>query len=173
MSFLDFTNRLLGVIKFVAEMAFDVMSPEGAVVQGRLTHQTPSLPGRGRQVKMATAPQAKPADLREGVINALTVVREGFDETARTLTEAATSDHARMGGVTGAVGGVLRQVPSTLMRPVIIGTAATVNVLEGVQSHVAPDIRREEMEKWRSKRSSSRGADGDDVSDMDEDPSAQ
>ena len=181
MSFLDFTNRLLGVIKFVAEMAFDVMSPEGAVVQGRLAHQTPSLPPgrRGRQIKMAaTAPQAKPADLREGVINALAVVREGLDETARTLTEAATSEHARTGGVTGAVGGVLRQVPATLMRPVIIGTAATVNVLEGVQSHVAPDIRREEMEKWRSKRSSSRGgADGDGVGgvgDIDEeDPNAQ
>ena len=151
MSFLDFTNRLLGVIKFVAEMAFDVMSPEGVVVQGRLTHHPPMPRGGGRQIKLATAaPQAKPADLREGVINALTVVREGFDETARTLTEAATSDHARAGGLTGAVGGVLRQVPSTMMRPVIIGTAATVNVLEGVQSHVAPEIRREEMEKWRS-----------------------
>ena len=39
-----------------------------------------------------------------------------------------------------------------MMRPVIIGTAATVNVLEGVQSHVAPEIRREEMDKWRSSR---------------------
>ena len=154
MSFLDFTNRLLGVIKFVAEMAFDVMSPEGAVVQGRLTHQAGLPPRGGRHIKMAAtaAPQAKPADLREGVINAMTVVREGFDETARTLTEAATSDHARAGGLTGAVGGVLRQVPSTMMRPVIIGTAATVNVLEGVQSHVAPEIRREEMDKWRSSR---------------------
>ena len=161
MSFLDFTNRLLGVIKFVAEMAFDVMSPEGMVVQGRLTHQ--SVPRGGRQIKMATAPQAKPADLREGVINALTVVREGFDETARTLTEAATSDHARAGGLTGAVGGVLRQVPSTMMRPVIIGTAATVNVLEGVQSHVAPEIRREEMDKWRSSRRSPQTGHGQDV----------
>jgi autophagy-related protein 2 len=78
---------------------------------------------------------------REGVFNALAVVREGFDETARTLTEAATSEHARRGGLTGAVGGVLRQVPSTMMRPVIIGTTATVNLLEGVQSQVAPDIR--------------------------------
>ena len=168
MSFLDFTNRLLGVIKFVAEMAFDVMSPEGIVVQGRLTHQ--SLPHGGRQIKMATAgPQAKPADLREGVINALAVVREGFDETARTLTEAATSDHARSGGLTGAVGGVLRQVPSTMMRPVIIGTAATVNVLEGVQSHVAPEIRREEMDKWRSSKRGPQMGRGQDDND-DEDP---
>jgi autophagy-related protein 2 len=33
MSLLDFTNRVLGVIKFAAELAFDIMSPEGTVVQ--------------------------------------------------------------------------------------------------------------------------------------------
>ena len=38
MSLLDFTNKLLGVIKFAAEMAFDIMSPEAAVVQGKLPH---------------------------------------------------------------------------------------------------------------------------------------
>ena len=38
MSLLDFTNKLLGVIKFAAEMAFDIMSPEATVVQGKLPH---------------------------------------------------------------------------------------------------------------------------------------
>ena len=42
MSLLDFTNKLLGVIKFAAEMAFDIMSPEAAVVQGKLPH--PNIP---------------------------------------------------------------------------------------------------------------------------------
>ena len=149
MSFLDFTNHLLGVIKFMAEMAFDIMSPEGVVVQGQLPHPSVRRSGVYRHQGKALASPNKPADLREGVFNALAVVREGFDETARTLTEAATSEHARRGGLTGAVGGVLRQVPSTMMRPVIIGTTATVNVLEGVQSQVAPEIRREEEEKWR------------------------
>lgn len=41
------------------------------------------------------------------------------------------------------------QVPSTLVKPVIVTAEATANVLEGVQSQVAPDVRREEEEKWR------------------------
>lgn len=140
MSFLDFTNKMLGVIKFAAELAFDIMSPEGTVVQGKLPH--PSF--QRRQISNVN----KPSDIREGVFNALAVVREGIDETARTLAEVASAEHARK-GLGGAVGGVLRQVPSTLMRPVILATAATTNVLEGVQSQVAPDIRKEEEEKWR------------------------
>lgn len=140
MSVLDMTNKLLGLIKFAAEMAFDIMSPEGSVIQGKISH--PGFPRRN------VAHLSRPADFREGMINALTVVREGFDETARALSEAAINEHRRR-GLGGAVGGVLRQMPSTIMRPVIMATAATSNVLEGVQSQVAPDIRREEEEKWR------------------------
>ncbi|TRY61083.1 hypothetical protein TCAL_14969 [Tigriopus californicus] len=140
MSVLDMTNKLLGLIKFAAEMAFDIMSPEGSVIQGKISH--PGFPRRN------VAHLSRPADFREGMINALTVVREGFDETARALSEVAISEHRRR-GLGGAVGGVLRQMPSTIMRPVIMATAATSNVLEGVQSQVAPDIRREEEEKWR------------------------
>merc|ERR1711997_1292547 len=44
MSFLDFTNRVLGVIKFAAEMAFEVMSPEGCVIQGKLPYHASSDP---------------------------------------------------------------------------------------------------------------------------------
>jgi len=58
------------------------------------------------------------------------------------------TEHARR-GLTGAVGGILRQVPSNLVRPVILATTATSNVLEGVKCHVAPDSRREEEEKWK------------------------
>ena len=36
--FLDVTNKLLTVIKFAAELAFDVMSPDGCVVQGKLPY---------------------------------------------------------------------------------------------------------------------------------------
>ena len=38
LSFLDVTNKLLTVIKFAAELAFDVMSPDGCVVQGKLPY---------------------------------------------------------------------------------------------------------------------------------------
>ena len=78
MSLLDITNRFLGVIKFAAELAFDIMSPEGAVVQGKLAH-----PAVGR--RRAGGPLRRPTDMREGMFNAFAIVQEGFDETARSL----------------------------------------------------------------------------------------
>jgi autophagy-related protein 2 len=69
MSLLDFTNKLLGVIKFAAELAFDIMSPEGSVVQGKLPH--PSVSRRRRQ----NGALRRPNDVREGVFNALAIVQ--------------------------------------------------------------------------------------------------
>ena len=61
---------------------------------------------------------------------------QGLDETARSLADAATKEHARR-GISGAVGGILREMPSTLLfRPVIVATAATTNMLEGVKNQV-------------------------------------
>ena len=52
-------------------------------------------------------------------------------------------------GVTGAVGGVLRQIPPTVLQPVIIATHATANVLGGMRNQLRPDRRREDEEKWK------------------------
>ena len=41
-------------------------------------------------------------------------------------------------------------MPSNLVRPVIVATAATSNVLEGVKNQVAPDARQEEEESLNS-----------------------
>lgn len=138
MSLLDFTNKLLGVIKFVSEMAFDIMSPETSVVQGKLPH-----PNINRQALR------RPADLREGMFNALAVIQEGMEETARTVIQNVMEDHNRR-GLTGAVGGIIRQVPSNLVRPVIVATAATSNVLEGVKNQIDENARKEEEEKWKN-----------------------
>lgn len=143
MSLLDFTNKLLGVIKFAAEMAFDIMSPESCVVQGKLPH-----PNINRNALR------RPADMREGMFNAFAVIQEGMEETARTVIQNVIEDHNRR-GLTGAVGGILRQVPSNLVRPVILATAATSNVLEGVISQVAPESRKEDEEKWKNAQSQS------------------
>jgi len=138
MSLLDFTNKLLGVIKFAAEMAFDIMSPESSVVLGKLPH--PSINRNALR---------RPADMREGMFNALAIIQEGMEETARTVMQNVIEDHNRR-GLTGAVGGIIRQVPSNLVRPVILATSATTNVLEGMKNQVAPDARKEEEEKWKN-----------------------
>ena len=57
---------------------------------------------------------------------------------------------AGLGSVAGAVGGVLRAVPSNMVRPVILGAAATTNLLDGVKNQISPDQRVEEEEKWKT-----------------------
>ena len=84
-----------------------------------------------------------------GMFNALAIVQEGLEETARTVILNVLEDHNRR-GLSGAVGGIIRQVPSNLVRPVILATTATSNVLEGVKNQVAPESRKEEEEKWKN-----------------------
>lgn len=60
----------------------------------------------------------------------------------------ASEEHEHK-GISGAVGGVLRQIPSTVVKPIILATEATSNVLGGMRHQLAPDARREAAEKWR------------------------
>merc|ERR1719474_1204194 len=149
LSFLDVTNKFLNVVKFVAELAFDVMSPDGCVVAGKLPHPVRDCKRKaGRAIVRRS--RGTPADLREGMLGAVQLLREGFDETARSLLEAAAAGGGDSQGMAGAVGGVLRAVPSTMVRPVILGAAATSNLLDGVKNQISPDQRVEEEEKWKT-----------------------
>merc|ERR1719474_70002 len=145
LSMLDVTNKLLSVVKFAAELAFDVMSPDGCVVQGKLPHPTQYCRRRVGRAGLRRA-RGTPHDVREGMLGAMALVREGLDETARSLAEAASERT----GMAGAVGGVLRAVPSTMVRPVILGAAATSNLLDGVKNQISPDQRMEDEEKWKT-----------------------
>ena len=60
----------------------------------------------------------------------------------------ASEEHEQK-GVSGAVGGVLRQIPPTVVKPIILATEATSNVLGGMRSQLVPDARREAVQKWR------------------------
>ena len=71
--------------------------------------------------------------MREGMFNALAVIQEGMEETARTVIQNVIEDHNKR-GLTGAVGGILRQVPSNMVRPVILATTATSNVFRATDS---------------------------------------
>ncbi|XP_020613758.1 autophagy-related protein 2 homolog A-like [Orbicella faveolata] len=131
MAFLELTNRVVQLIQAAAETAYDVVSPDSPVKRGqnRLAQQ--------------------PFDLREGVSNAYQVFREGLGQTATNIVQVAKDEHEQK-GVTGAVGGVLRQVPATVVQPLILATEATSNVLGGVRNQILPDARREAADKWRS-----------------------
>ena len=61
-------------------------------------------------------------------------------------------EHERK-GVTGAVGGVLRQIPPSIMQPLILATEATSSVLGGAMNQLSPDARIEATKKWKSNMS--------------------
>ena len=115
------------------------------LTQGKLPHPALNCHRRAGRSGLRRA-RGTPHDMREGMIGAMALVREGLDETARSLADAATE----RSGMAGAVGGVLRAVPSTMVRPVILGAAATSNLLDGVKNQISPDQRLEEEDKWKT-----------------------
>jgi autophagy-related protein 2 len=76
-------------------------------------------------------------------------VLQGLGDTARHLVAVASAEHEEK-GVYGAVGGVLRQIPPTVVTPILLGAEAASSVLGGVRSQLAPDVRREAAQKWRT-----------------------
>lgn len=148
---------------------YDILSPTPplsrlAITEGRAP---PSRPRRA----------AQPADLREGVAKAYDTVREvcsskrhpatllqslcvcqpqhvffyalqGVIDTAQTLCDVASRGHEQK-GLPGAVGGVLRQIPPTVVRPLIVASEATSNLLGGMRNQIKPDARKEDFLKWR------------------------
>ncbi|XP_043552811.1 autophagy-related protein 2 homolog B-like isoform X2 [Chiloscyllium plagiosum] len=137
MAALELTNRLVQTIQAAAETAYDMVSPGTT---------TPGLMRTKRISQHRLAHQ--PVDLREGVAKAYDVVKEGFTDTAHMIYETAAREHEQR-GMTGAVGGVLRQIPPAVVKPLIVATEATSNVLGGMRNQIQPDARQEESQKWR------------------------
>ncbi|KAM7402973.1 hypothetical protein PAMA_003750 [Pampus argenteus] len=137
MAALELTNRMVRTIQAAAETAYDMVSP---VPDERDTKKIKRFSYYGLA--------HQPVDLREGVAKAYTVVKEGITDTALTIYDTATREHEQR-GMTGAVGGVLRQLPPAVVKPLIMATEATANVLGGMRNQIHPDARQEESQKWR------------------------
>ncbi|XP_029036559.2 autophagy-related protein 2 homolog B [Osmia bicornis bicornis] len=136
MAALELTSRLIHAIQSTAETAYDMVSPG------------PSVRRKSKGQKGRRKRYSQPLDIREGMANAYMLVKEGLGETANQLVRVASEEHEQK-GVSGAVGGVLRQIPPTVVKPIILATEATSNVLGGMQSQLVPDARREAAQKWR------------------------
>ncbi|XP_036887104.1 autophagy-related protein 2 homolog B isoform X2 [Sturnira hondurensis] len=137
MAALELTNRMVQTIQAAAETAYDMVSPGALSIE-------PKKPRRFPHHRLAH----QPVDLREGVAKAYSVVKEGIADTAHTIYETAAREHESR-GVTGAVGEVLRQIPPAVVKPLIVATEATSNVLGGMRNQMRPDVRQDESQKWR------------------------
>ncbi|XP_060783916.1 autophagy-related protein 2 homolog A [Neoarius graeffei] len=136
---LELSNRLVQAIQATAETVYDILSPTPPLTRCVTEGRPASRPRRTPQ----------PADLREGVAKAYDTVREGVIDTAQTLCDVASRGHEQK-GLPGAVGGVLRQIPPTVVRPLIVASEATSNLLGGMRNQIKPDARKEDFLKWRT-----------------------
>nr|XP_045593817.1 autophagy-related protein 2 homolog B-like isoform X2 [Procambarus clarkii] len=128
---LDLTGRFVGFIQSTAETMYDMVS------------SGPSVHHRYR------LRSGHPQDIREGVTTAYGVVRDGIGETASAIVQAATQEHQHK-GVSGAIGGVLRQIPPTVMQPIILASEAAGTVIGGMKNQLVPDARKEAADKWKA-----------------------
>lgn len=135
---LELSNRLVQAIQATAETVYDILSPTPPVSKALMDKKYARRLKRNKQ----------PADLREGVAKAYDTVREGVIDTAQTICDVAARGHEQK-GIPGAVGGVLRQIPPTVVKPLIVASEATSNLLGGMRNQIKPDARKEEYLKWR------------------------
>jgi len=91
----------------------------------------------------------QPISFREGLGDATIIVQDGVHEAASSLARAACKQHEQKGFV-GAVGGVLRHMPSTVVAPVIIASKATSKVICGMRNQIRPDAKEEDECKWKA-----------------------
>ncbi|RWS28234.1 autophagy-related protein 2B-like protein, partial [Leptotrombidium deliense] len=130
MAMIDLANRLLNVIEGTAQFAHDVVTPP---IYGRQSGQ------RGLVLT------SQPRDFREGIVTGLTVMKDGINETVRTVSTGMQADD-----VSEAIGNVVRQLPTTIIRPIIQVSHATSTVLVGMRNQMTPNARKEDQDKWKS-----------------------
>uniref|UniRef100_A0A915PI46 Autophagy-related protein 2 n=1 Tax=Setaria digitata TaxID=48799 RepID=A0A915PI46_9BILA len=122
----DMLQRMVGVVQSVAELAFDIVSPEYPIYRHR------------RNMIDYTALRS-PNDIREGFNMALEAIGREISDTALDFQLAALEDQA---SGYSTVRGFLRQAPTTVLRPIIAVSKATVNILGGVRNQMKPDSHR-------------------------------
>ena len=128
---LDLTGRFIGCIQSAAETMYDMVS------------SGPSVRHRYRQRG------GQPQDILEGVTTAYGVVKDGIGDTASAIVQAASQEHQHK-GVSGAIGGVLRQIPPTVVQPIILATEAAGTVIGGMKNQLVPGARKEAVDKWKA-----------------------
>ncbi|CAH8571096.1 unnamed protein product [Dicrocoelium dendriticum] len=120
-------------VQSVAETAYDLLTPG------------PSL--RSRQLRLR-----QPADLREGFGNAVNAMSRGLQMVTEDLFGATrVSSDVDLGckGPVGVIGDVIRQIPPTIVTPLVTGCEVTANILGGFRNQIRPEAKLEDEQKWK------------------------
>ncbi|TMS36037.1 hypothetical protein L596_003303 [Steinernema carpocapsae] len=129
----DFTQGIASAVQGISEIAYHIVSPD--------------YPGK-EPTRRRPQPQLRtkiPNDLRAGLSMAYDTVRDGVYDTADVLHMAVQEDRAEGQWFRR----LLQQLAPTMIRPIVLGSRATVHVLDGLRSQLQPDQHMAEMRKWR------------------------
>ncbi|XP_067941344.1 autophagy-related protein 2 homolog A-like isoform X2 [Watersipora subatra] len=126
---LEITNRLIVAIQGMAELSYDLLSPDKPPSH-RLRHKN-----------------SQPRDIREGANDALQILAEGLRDTANDLYGAAASCRDR--SLAAQVGSLAVAIPKTLIRPFSTTTIATGKLVDGMINQHNPDAYKDSQAKYK------------------------
>lgn len=142
---IELTNRLFQFTKNVAEFFYDLVTPHQTLSLGIDGDNSTILVLKNRNIRK----RRNPNDIREGLTNAYYVFREGINDTADNFANEISNGNETT-GFRGAVGGVLRQIPSAAIKPIVVTTEATCNILIGLKNQLNPDEKKDDDNKWKT-----------------------
>lgn len=135
MAAIDLTNRFVSLVQCTAMFAHDIVTPPQNTHNGR--HR-----GSSNSHHMILN---QPRNFCEGMTQAYTIMREGFNDTVRNVAAGMQADDMR-----GAMGELVRHIPSTILNPIISVTEGAQNVLVGLRNQLTPEARRDDQDKWKT-----------------------
>ena len=142
LALIELSSQVVRCAHFTALLCLELVSSSSSVANG--------------SINSASTPQAimarnhpPPNDLREGVSYAISAMRQGLNATSHQLRTEASSRRRRT-GLLGLFGGILRQMPSAAIQPIVSTTQAVENVLTGARNHLNKDERNEDQNKYRN-----------------------
>jgi autophagy-related protein 2 len=143
LALIELSSQVVRCAHFAALLCFELVSSSTASPSNALLTSSSST----QAIMVRNHPP--PNDIREGVSYAVNVIRQSFNTTSHQLrTEAQLG--GRRKGFLGVVGGLLRQMPSVAIQPIVTTTKAAENFLTGVRNQIDRDERNDDKEKYRS-----------------------
>ncbi|KAG9509528.1 Autophagy-related protein 2-like B, partial [Fragariocoptes setiger] len=156
MAMIDLTNKFVTLVQCTAQLAHDIVTPptsqhlsaryarQRASRHNHRHHNHHNLQGANLTHPSYSAQLNQPRNFCEGMTQAYAIMREGFQDTVRNVAVGMQADDMR-----GAVGELVRHIPSTILHPIISVTEGAQNVLVGLKNQLTPEARREAQDKWK------------------------
>ncbi|CAJ0959444.1 unnamed protein product, partial [Mesorhabditis belari] len=130
----ELAQTLVGAVQYATEAVFNEVNPA-----------EPYQNLRNRKA-IAGRSQAAPADLRQATQRAYDIVRDGVMQTKSDL-DAATQENRANGQST--LRSWARFTAPAIMRPFVMTTQVTYQMLGGLRNQLRPDVYMEDRHKWK------------------------